>query len=213
GYTDVDFAAVDLYGNMDTCGFQVLVNTPPVAVNDTVIIFESDDEITIDITDNDYDLDGDSIWVYGVLFGTHLGYVDNNILYYNIPDNDCGIDSLGYVILDEYGAMDTAVVYVEVDCYPTIFVPEGFSPNGDGVNDVLRILGLHEYPENNLKVFNRYGHKVYDRSGYENDWDGKSEAALTIGNTYLPRGTYYYVLDIGRDNIRPLKGFFYINPR
>jgi gliding motility-associated-like protein len=213
GYTDVVFAAVDLYGNMDTCGFNVLVNTPPVAVNDTVIIFEADGEITVDLLDNDYDLDGDSISVVGIMYGSHLAYTDGTTLWYNIPDNECGIDSVAYIIADEFGATDTAVVFVEVECYPSVFVPEGFSPNGDGVNDVLHILGLHEFPENNLQVFNRWGHKVYERRDYQNDWGGRSEASMTIGDTYLPRGTYYYVLDIGRDNIKPLKGFFYINPR
>jgi gliding motility-associated-like protein len=213
GYTEVVYAAVDLNGNMDTCGFQVLVNTPPVAENDTLVLFESDDNIIIDILENDYDLDGDSIWVSGILFGSDKGYSDGRQVFYDIPDNECGIDSLAYILQDEFGATDTAIVYVEVSCYPSIFVPEGFSPNGDGVNDNLRILGLHEYPNNTLKIFNRYGHKVLDRNGYENDWDGRSEASLTIGDTYLPRGTYYYILDIGSANIKPLKGFIYINPR
>lgn len=212
GYTEVMLAAVDLNGNMDTCGFQVLVNTPPVAVNDTIILFESDGEIEVSLLDNDYDFDGDSIYVSAMLLGSDLAFIDGTTLFYDIPENLCGVDSVGYIIVDEYGAADTAIVFVEVDCYPNVFVPEGFSPNGDGVNDVLRILGIHDYPDNRLMVFNRWGHKVLDKNGYENDWNGRSEAKLTIGDTYLPRGTYFYILEVG-GNIKPLKGFIYINPR
>ena len=91
-------------------------------------------------------------------------------------------------------------------------MPEGFSPNGDGVNDVLEILGLVLFPENHLIVFNRYGHVVLDRISYENDWRGASEAELTIGQGSLPRGTYFYTLDLGDESVESLKGFLYINP-
>lgn len=213
GDTYVSFAAVDLSGNMDTCGFNVLVNTPPVALNDTVIIFESDDVLHIDILENDYDLDGDSIMITQILYGGANTENHGNFISYDIPDNDCGVDSVIYQICDTYGACDTAVVYVETECYPTVFVPEGFSPNGDGVNDVLHILGLHDYPDNEIIIFNRWGHKVFEARDYQNDWNGMSQAALTVGETCLPRGTYFYMLDIHESNIQPMKGFIYINPR
>jgi gliding motility-associated-like protein len=213
GYTQIVFAAVDLYGNMDTCSFQVLVNTPPVAVNDTIIVFESNDILEIDILDNDYDLDGDEIHVSDILYGNSLVQLDDSMIYYNIPDNFCGLDSVIYVLMDEYGATDTATVYVFVDCYPTVFVPEGFSPNGDGVNDVLYILGIRQFPNNELKIFNRWGHQIYQAKGYENDWDGRSDAAMTLGKGDVPRGTYFYVLDLGDPKIELMKGFIYINPK
>ena len=213
GYTQIVFAAVDLNGNMDTCSFQVLVNTPPLAENDTIIVFESNDILEIDIMDNDYDIDGDEIHISHILHGSALVQLDDSIIYYNIPDNFCGLDSVVYVLMDEYGATDTATVSIFVDCYPTVFVPEGFSPNGDGVNDVLYILGIRQYPNNELRIFNRWGHKVFERKDYQNDWNGMSEASMTIGETKLPRGTYYYVLDLHDSRIRPIKGFIYINPR
>jgi gliding motility-associated-like protein len=213
GFNYVLFAAVDMSGNMDTCGFNILVNLPPVALNDTVVIFESDGVVDIEAILNDYDPDGDDIVLWDIIYGGDIAYIDGGSIIFDIPDNECGIDSVIYVLMDQYGATDTATVYVNVDCYPSVFVPEGFSPNGDGVNDVLHILGLHEYPNNELMIFNRWGHKVFERKDYQNDWNGMSEAALTIGETKLPRGTYYYVLDLHDSRIRPMKGFIYINPR
>ena len=213
GHTYVLYAAMDLSGNMDTCGFDILVNRPPIAVNDTVIIFESDDVIDVSALLNDSDPDGDAFSLVEIIYGGNLGTIEGDHILFDIPDNECGIDSVIYVIMDQYGATDTATVYVQVDCNPTVFVPEGFSPNGDGVNDVLHILGLLEYPQNELFIFNRWGHKVFERKDYKNDWDGRSEAAMTIGETLLPRGTYYYVLDLHNSKIKPMKGFIYINPR
>ena len=214
GYSDVCFAVSDLYGNADSCCFNILVNKPPVAINDTTVLFESDEVITVDVLDNDYDLDGDSIFIESYTTGLGTVFFDENgLMIYDIPNNFCGIDSMMYIISDVFGATDTAWVFVEIECSPVIFVPEGFSPNADGVNDVLRILGLRQFPENKISIFNRWGHKVYSSAPYRNDWDGKSQSFMTLGATILPRGTYYYVLDLGDDKSKPIKGFIYINPR
>jgi gliding motility-associated-like protein len=69
-----------------------------------------------------------------------------------------------------------------------ILIPDGFSPNGDGVNDQLVI--VHE-PSTRLdiEVFNRNGNIVYKSSDYQNNWDGKGTGSI-FGND-LPDGTYY----------------------
>jgi gliding motility-associated-like protein len=64
-----------------------------------------------------------------------------------------------------------------------------FTPNGDGSNDAFYIGNIQSYPDNVLEIYNRYGQKVYTKTGYANDWDGKY-----LGNE-LPAGTYFYILD------------------
>ncbi|MDZ7740354.1 MAG: gliding motility-associated C-terminal domain-containing protein [Bacteroidota bacterium] len=75
-----------------------------------------------------------------------------------------------------------------------MFLPNAFTPNGDGKNDELvftveddrgnpRIINYY-YRSNELVVFNRYGKKVFKATNYENDWDGDN----------LPQGVYYFVL-------------------
>ncbi|MEO5584197.1 MAG: gliding motility-associated C-terminal domain-containing protein, partial [Flavobacteriales bacterium] len=72
-----------------------------------------------------------------------------------------------------------------------LFIPSGFSPNGDGVNDTFEVIGIDVYPGNELTVFNRYGQQVFHAAGYANGWDGKD------GNSKeLADGTYFYVLSI-----------------
>lgn len=64
-----------------------------------------------------------------------------------------------------------------------------FSPNGDQVNDFFIIGNIGFYPNNTLDVYNRYGLRVFTKTGYNNDWNGSY-----LGNE-LPCGTYFYILD------------------
>ena len=77
----------------------------------------------------------------------------------------------------------------------TIFIPEGFSPNGDGINDLFVIRGMNGLTVS-LEIYNRWGHMVYKNDDYHNDWDGKPNNGITIGSDAngLPDGTYYYVI-------------------
>jgi gliding motility-associated-like protein len=76
----------------------------------------------------------------------------------------------------------------------------GFSPNGDGNSDVWIIDFIDDYPNNTVKIFNRWGNQVYETKGYnntDNAWDGQSNGKLTIGDFSSPDGTYFYVIDLG----------------
>ncbi len=98
-----------------------------------------------------------------------------------------------------------------VETFPTdFFIPEGFSPNGDGINDVFVIRGILNYPKNKFTIFNRWGDKVFEASPYKNTWDGKSTMGLRIGGNELPVATYFYVLDLG-DGSDIFKGTIYLN--
>ena len=74
-----------------------------------------------------------------------------------------------------------------------ILLPNALTPNGDGNNDVFYIHNIWLYPKNHLLIFNRWGNKVAEIDGYNNDWEGKN------GSEKLPEATYYYVLELGED--------------
>ncbi|QJD77274.1 SdrD B-like domain-containing protein [Spirosoma rhododendri] len=76
----------------------------------------------------------------------------------------------------------------------SFFIPEGFSPNGDGVNDLFVIRGATGLTVS-LEVYNRWGHMVYKKDDYQNDWDGTSNTGILLdGDKGLPDGTYYYIV-------------------
>lgn len=90
------------------------------------------------------------------------------------------------------------------------FIPEGFSPNGDGINDLFVIRGILDYPNNTFTIFNRWGNKVFEASPYQNTWDGRSMFGLRVGGDELPVGTYFYVLDL-KNGSAIYKGTIYLN--
>ncbi|WP_090293608.1 gliding motility-associated C-terminal domain-containing protein [Flagellimonas zhangzhouensis] len=68
------------------------------------------------------------------------------------------------------------------------------SPNADGINDVLVIDGLEESPNNVVRIFNRYGQKVFEQVNYTNQFQGiANTGTLVLGQEKgLPEGVYFY---------------------
>jgi len=129
--------------------------------------------------------------------GTVVLNLDRTATY--IPDeeycNSTTPDSFYYVMCNTAGC-DTALVTVLVLCESSgeLSFYSGFSPNGDGINDLFYIQGLEGFPDNVLCIFNRWGNRVYYKEGYDNTFGGTWE------NTRLPDGTYFYVFDDGEGN-------------
>ncbi|MDA9555854.1 gliding motility-associated C-terminal domain-containing protein [Pelobium sp.] len=83
-------------------------------------------------------------------------------------------------------AEDEVTIFVNQD----IKIPNTFTPNGDGQNDLWDIKGLAGNKTADVSVFNRYGQLVYRSKGYEKSWDGR------LKNNPLPTGMYYYIIDL-----------------
>ncbi len=79
---------------------------------------------------------------------------------------------------------------VAINVHEKIIVPNTFTPNGDGINDILTIDGLDTYKQSILTIFNRNGQQVFQSLAYPKPWDG------TRNGKSIPIGTYYYVIDL-----------------
>lgn len=90
------------------------------------------------------------------------------------------------------------------------FIPEGFSPNGDGINDLFVIRGINRFPNNTFDIFNRWGDKIFEEASYKNTWNGTASKGIRVGGDELPVGTYFYILDLG-DGTPVYKGTIYLN--
>jgi gliding motility-associated-like protein len=91
-------------------------------------------------------------------------------------------------VADEYGCVASLPVTVTVLTDIELFVPNLFSPNGDGYNDTWEIPNLNLFPNTSVTMINREGQVVYENSAYDNTWDG------TFKGKKLPDATYYYLL-------------------
>jgi gliding motility-associated-like protein len=86
------------------------------------------------------------------------------------------------------GCKSTEVVKVEVPCCTKLTVPNSFSPNGDGLNDTFGIIEIDNVQEFVLKVYNRFGEKVFESRSKDVRWDGNFEGG------YCDLGTYFYLI-------------------
>ncbi len=118
---------------------------------------------------------------------------------YTVSSPECGdIHSELITVVSENNCTDNVIV-----------VPQGFSPNGDGIGDNWIVRNVEQYPNNTLLIFNRWGEEVFSARPYNNNWDGKASGGLNSGEG-LPVGTYWYVLDLG-DGSDIRKGYIYLN--
>jgi gliding motility-associated-like protein len=77
-----------------------------------------------------------------------------------------------------------------------IGIPNSFTPNGDGINDLWGIDGISAFPGAKVEVFNRWGQLVHRSLGYAQPWDGNGRS----GKPLTP-GTYYYVIELNDETL------------
>ena len=143
---------------------------------------DTEDAFPLDPTE-DTDTDGDGI-------GNNADEDDDNDGYPDTEEEEQGTDPLNP---KEYP------IYAVVPA-------EAFTPNGDGINDAWTIPYIDEYPNNVVKVYNRWGHVVFETRSYRNNWEG----VYNDNRDKLPAGSYMYVIDLG-DGSKPIQGWIYLN--
>ena len=130
---------------------------------------------------------------------TYLWSPSTNLSNSSISNPTLTIDqALIYTVIgtDVNGCSASDTVTIEI-C-DTINIPSGFSPDGDGINDNFEIVGIENYPDNVLRVFNRWGNLLYEKKKYNNSWNGIPNVnSLIIGNGKVTSGTYFYILELG----------------
>lgn len=101
---------------------------------------------------------------------------------------------------NEYGCADTARAMIHIA--DRLFVPNAFSPNGDGRNDVFRIENFGYQRVEEFRIFNRWGQQVYATQDGTKGWDG------SYNGGYADPGTYFYLirLRLQDDRIEQFKG-------
>jgi gliding motility-associated-like protein len=108
--------------------------------------------------------------------------------------------------IERFGCKDTFEYrWLCFDATPLLEIPNVFTPNGDGINDVFLVHGK-SITEFHAILFNRWGKKIFEWDNVEKGWDGK------IAGADASPGVYYYVITAkGKDDSKfESKGFFYL---
>ena len=117
-------------------------------------------------------------------------------------------------LINEFGCRSNMRLEVQVvleSCVLELIIPDGFSPNGDTINDAFIITNLPElYPNFKLTIFNRNGNKLYEGDINSNPWDGTT-TTNSVGNGIVPVGVYFYVLEFNNGTTGPKQGRVYLS--
>jgi gliding motility-associated-like protein len=154
--------------------------------------------------------------------------VPNSIVWYDAPSNGNLLN--GSALLKDkaiYYGFDTTTV---TDCIPKnnfavtvsltdcttsqydFFIPDGFSPTGDGVNDYFTIPKIEFlYPDFTLEIYNRYGNMMFKGNKNKPNWDGRNSESAGFSDAIAPNGVYFYIVNFNKDKKSPQQGRLYLN--
>jgi gliding motility-associated-like protein/uncharacterized repeat protein (TIGR01451 family) len=193
--------------NTDEMHIGLLID-PFIAVDDTITTSQQVPTVCIKVLSNDI-IDPEDSYNLSTLVvysqpkhGTITEDPNDSCFIYTPEQYFIGNDTFAYIVSTTHSFSNDAKVIIRVLPKPAI-VPEGFSPNGDGINDVLIIENIEKYELNSLIIFNRWGSLVYKKERYSNSepWDGIANKGIRIGQGPVPAGVYLYILDLGDDKV------------
>lgn len=171
--SEYSFDKIQVYFSEDT-----IINTDFLFNNNTLI-----PQLTFDISgfsdtanwlyfEEKYTADGNERFFL-------ISNFENNPIWIKINDTINNPYKVAYYNIDN-------VSMVECE-QPIVIIPNVFSPNGDGINDIFYITNIPALSQ--LQILNRWGNIVYQSTSYQNDWKGTNTSGQTISD-----GTYFYIL-------------------
>ena len=173
----------------------IMPTVPPVAVTDSATTAKGT-PVTISVLANDT-LNG-AVTPTVVTHPTNGTAVENTdgTVEYRPYTGFVGTDSFVYEICNGAGC-SSATVTVKIT--GDIIVYNGVSLNGNDKNNHFHIGGIENYPNNKVRIYNRWGVEVFSVKGYDNVtkvFKGISDGRVTIeASERLPQGTYYYIIE------------------
>ena len=186
----------------------VMVGLYILAINDASET-QTDESVTINVARNDIpanSVDPSSISIVTAPLHGFASVSLDSLISYRADDDYVGPDEFEYKICDYSGVhCDEATVLVLVNDFP-LFIPDAFSPNGDGLNDEFEMIGIRGYKNVEIEIFNRWGNIVFQSKNYgrgqgqDGFWDGTVRSGLGIASGPVADGTYFYVLKLNAQN-------------
>ena len=177
---------------LHTQGINQCFSTPDAI--DTVFLHDRPEAKIESISANDI-CSGDSIRLSASTNKPGFSYQWTPKQFFDDGDNtsvvNAYVEYTRYVSLrvtNEYGC--TSVDSMQITTKPCceIYLPDAFSPNGDGKNDLFRVVDQGRHPLTDFRIFNRWGEIVFNTADPKQGWDGAHEGVAQ------DMGVYYYVV-------------------
>lgn len=192
GITTVTYTAIDIHGNESTSSFDIMVGKNP------------EDEIQLAFSDTTV-AKGESIQLFAGGNGVEYRWEPETYLDHPGIQNPTATptESIVYNVFmrTETGCHDKKQVTLHVRARDSYFIPEMFTPDGDGVNDMLYVNTIG-YGAIEFKLFNRFGQLVFSTDDSDIGWDGRINGQLQKPDTYV----YTLVLEVSDDETISEKG-------
>ncbi|HYC86744.1 MAG TPA: HYR domain-containing protein [Chryseosolibacter sp.] len=186
GITQVEYKAIDVYGNESLCSFKVIVRNDdePVVTGCPVDIFAKageSGEVNVQ-------------WEEPV-FTVRCGSVSVDASHRPNDVFAVGTTTVVYTATDDAGDVATCTFNVNVSYEDFVFdIGKVVTPDGDGTNDLWELGNIEKFQNNKVTIFDRWGTVVYSAAGYNNDniaWHGAYNNGVLV-----PTGTYFYVITV-----------------
>jgi gliding motility-associated-like protein len=165
-------------------------NPQPIELPETTIQFESQS------------LNENSLhWYFGYPV---IGESTEAFTSFTFPPGFGGYYPVALVATDVFGCTDSLIQYILIEDNFSIYVPNAFTPDNDGINDVFGVEFSYDPLEYELYIFNRWGEPVFLSTNFEEVWTGNVRG----GTHYAQNGVYEWTLKVrgNEPEIRTLKG-------
>ena len=182
--------------------FNVIQLTTPTIVTNGNEFCSYDNPTVADLSAN---VSGQVLWYNSIVNGIPYATTDllqNGFTYYATFTSTSGCQSTTRL-----------QVKVDLSVCDDIIIPDGFSPNGDSVNDEFVIKNLNNaYPNYTIEIYNRFGNILYKGNINSSNWDGTTtESGLKLDNNLVPVGVYFYILNFNDGSKHPKQGRLYLS--
>jgi len=191
GVYNVNVTVTDLNGCSDIINFNNWVTVYEVPIAE--FSFGPDKVSVLEPEINFVDMSlGTNIVSYTWLFGDPLssssGSVNPTFTY-----TDIGIYNVTHIVMNDKGCIDTIIHPVTIPQDWAIYVPNAFSPNDDGINDMFHPSGIGlDEKTYNLWIFDRWGNMIFYTKDWNTYWDGKVQGHSNI----VQEDTYIWKINV-----------------
>lgn len=215
GLDEFDFQINNQCNEISSATILITIENEAPIFNDSNVTATPGKKVTIDIVSMMTDLNGNidlsSIKIIQQPLSGAPATLDanNNLIVDYVGIIFFGTDEVVIEVCDFDGACTESIIFIEIEALPIVAF-NAVSPNGDGRHDFLEFQYIEAYPNNEVKIFNRWGDIIFTTSGYDNQNNIFIGDSNKGGNKKLPAATYYYtiVLTLPTGEVETINGFF-----